>query len=288
MIFALVFIFFVYCIIYLVNYFMDIGISTACYFARTVVEDAVSAIAATGCKKTELFLNTASEYTDAFADLLATRAAAGGLQVYSVHPQGSQFESQLFSIYGRQREDSLRTFEQVLRVAKRLGAEVYVFHGPAAMRSIGRTISREWLGSITRDLCAMAKSYGVKLAWENVSWCLFSEPGFAATILDAAKTDDLYFTFDVKQAARSGYDPFMFLETIGTKLADVHLCDYSCENGVVRPQMPCKGCFSFEALGNKLREMNYQGPAFLEVYSDTYQDMKELEASYRALKKAMA
>ncbi len=263
---------------------MELGISTASLFARFPLEDSFSQIKACGASVCEVFLNTFSEYEPAFISLVDRRIKESGLTPYSVHPMGVQFEAQLFSIHPRQRQDAWALYEKVLQGAKTLGAKYYVFHGSALLRGAARNLELTRIGPITRDLCALAHSYGVTLTWENVSWCLFSEPAFAARILDAAKTDWLYFTLDVKQAARSGQEWPGYLAAIGDKLANVHLCDYRIEKDRAVPLLPFEGNCNFAALKRALDDMGYTGPAFVEVYSDLYGDMDAFTNSYRRLK----
>lgn len=76
---------------------MEIGISTASYFNKLQIEDAVLDIGAHGVRLCELFLNTFSEYEPEFVDLLAERLERANVQVFSVHPMSMQYEPQLFS-----------------------------------------------------------------------------------------------------------------------------------------------------------------------------------------------
>lgn len=267
---------------------MRVGISTASMFGRSQVEDSIAEIALCGADLCEVFLNTFSEYTPEFIDLICERLKTAGISAYSVHPMGTQFEPQLFSTHQRQREDALKMFECILRAAKKMGARCYTMHGPANMGGrILKHVRYNFIGPITRDLCAMAKDYGVQIAWENVSWCLFCEPEFGLRIRDAAKTDDLHFTLDIKQAVRSGYTPEAFMDVVGDKLLNLHLCDYALDGENVRLAMPGKGAFDFADLTQKLRTYNYKGPAFVEVYSMLYETLGELEESFNYLKNAM-
>lgn len=255
---------------------MEIGISTAAFFRRAATEDALPLIASQGAAICEVFLESFSEYTPSFASVLQTRAADSGLRVISVHPMSPQFEPQLFSLSVRQREDSWALFENVLRTGRTLGARYYVMHGPATMRGALKNAEVERIGPIIADLAHMASSYGIRLAWENVSWCLFDSPSFPSSIEPYVKDCDLGYTFDVKQAARSGFDPFDILHAMGDRLCHVHVCDYVLHNGKITTAMPGQGSFDFRRLGQELRAMNYQGSVMLEPYSDLYGDVNEL------------
>lgn len=261
---------------------LQIGFSTASFFAKSYPEDALTAICDMGAKQCEVFLNTFSEYEDNYITLLSGRAKELGLNVYSIHPMGTQFEPQLFSPYSRQRDDAWALYESVLAAAKRLNAGVYVMHGPVYMKNGMKNLELTRIGPIIRDLSALAKSYKVRLAWENVSWCLFSTPEFAPRVLDAAKTDDLWFTLDIKQAVRSGFDPSLYFKAVGTKLANVHLCGYHVEaDGGLTLCLPSNGQEDIAQIKQACKNAGYTGPAFIEVYSDLYADPAELERCFK-------
>lgn len=260
---------------------MQLGISTASYFNRMPIEDVVSDIGAHGVPLAELFLNTFSEYEPAFVELLAARAEAAGVRIHSVHPMSTQFEPQLFSIHPRQRADALRIYERVLAAGKRLGASCYVMHGAATLSGAAKNLQTERIAPIFCELNDMAAQYGLTLALENVSWCVFGSPEFGAE-LRARTHDRLHFTLDVKQAVRSGRSVREYLDAVGERLVNVHLCDYvPAQNGGWYWRMPGQGVYDFAALARALSECAYSGPAFVEVYSDTYRALDELYAGYR-------
>ena len=261
---------------------MECGISTASLFLHCNVEDALLEIAKTGCKTTEVFLNTSSEYESEFVDLIAERVEQSGLKVHSLHAMSTQFEPQLFSLHARQRADAIKVFRQVLSAAKRLRAGIYVMHGPAHMSGMVKNVDMSRLGPIVRDLCDLASDYGVTLTWENVSWCLFCEPEFARRILDASKSDKLRFTLDIKQAARTGRSPFEYLNAMGDRIANVHICDYVQEERL-KLCMPGQGAFDFRRLKQELLNHGYAGPLLIEVYSDLFRNIDELADCYRCM-----
>ena len=255
------------------------GISTASLFSRLENEDAVAFIGQSGISHCEVFLETYREYEEDFAHIIRERVDAHQMQVVSVHAMSQQFEPQLFSLSQRQKDDAFCLYRQVLRAGQIMGASHYVLHGPALVmgNKVNARFAKHWACEAIR-LAQCAQDYGIRLCWENVSWCAFNVPDFADWILEADMHDHLRFTFDVKQAIRSGYDPFLYLEKMGNRLDNVHLCDYRLdEKGeFVGLAMPGKGDFDFERLGQCLKAMHYQGDCMLEVYSSLYDDIDEL------------
>jgi sugar phosphate isomerase/epimerase len=260
---------------------MEIGLSTASYFSKMQIEDAVLDIGAHGVSLCEVFLNSFSEYDPMFVELLAGRLSSAGLRVFSVHPMSTQFEPQLFSVHPRQRGDAWRIFEQVLADGKQIGASHYVMHGPARLFGGVKNIELSRIAPIFAELIALAAQYGIQLTLENVSWCLFNEPAFGPRLLDAMGGGPLCFTLDVKQAVRSGYDPLDYIRAVGSRIVNVHICDASPQaNGVAKYEMPGFGHYDFVTMFNELAACGYRGPAFIEVYSDMYHEIPELYESY--------
>lgn len=262
---------------------MEIGISSASFFAKCLPEDAPELIASLGAKSCELFLNTFSEYDESFFDLLRDRVERSGLKVHSLHPMGTQFEPQLFSMLERPRRDAFSLFMKILHGMEKLGAGCYVMHGPANLGGAVKNVNFSRIAPILKQYCDIAADFGVVIAFENVSWCLFNMPDFAPKLLDACDNDKLRFTLDIKQAARSGYEPGEFLRAMGNRLANVHLCDYSIENNKARTAMIGSGHFDFAGFFRELKRIGYDGSAFIEVYSDLYDDFSELTAALESL-----
>ena len=260
---------------------MEIGISTASYFSKLQIEDAVLDMGAHGVPVCEVFLNSFSEYDPAFVELLDERIRRSNLRVFSIHPMSMQFEPQLFSVHPRQRDDAWRIFEQVLTDGKRLGASHYVMHGPARLFGGVKNIGLTRIAPILVELSVLARQYGIQLTLENVSWCVFNEPEFGVRLLDAIGGDALRFTLDIKQAVRSGHDPMEYIRAVGSRIVNVHLCDATQqENDAARYAMPGAGNYDFVQMFNELASFGYQGPAFIEVYSDMYRQIPELYESY--------
>ena len=258
---------------------MNIGLSTASYFQKMQIEDAIPDIGAHGVRVCEVFLNTFSEYEPAFVELLAERLDAAHVRAFSVHPMSMQFEPQLFSIHPRQREDALHLFERVLAAGKRLGAVCYVMHGPARLFGGVKNIELARVAPILIDLAACAAKFGIQLTLENVSWCVFNEPEFGAR-LQALTHGEIKHTLDVKQAIRSGYDPMDYIRAVGEHIVNLHLCDATqLPAGGVRYVMPGFGEYDFVSMLNLLGEKGYTGPAFIEVYSDMYAEIPVLYES---------
>ena len=266
------------------------GISTASFFSRLDNENAVAYIGQSGFSCCEVFLETYREYEEAFAYIIKQKAEENQTQVVSVHAMSQQFEPQLFSTSQRQKEDAFQIYRNVLRAGQIMGATHYVLHGPALVmgNKVNEHFAQRW-GHDAVELAQCAQDYGLQLCWENVSWCAFNVPDFADWILENGSHDNLRFTFDIKQAIRSGVDPFLYLEKMRNRLGNVHLCDYQLDEAghIKNLALPGKGQFDFERLGRCLQAMHYEGYCMTEVYSSLYEDKNELLESARLTAKRM-
>lgn len=267
---------------------METGISTASIFNRAELYDQPALIKAMGCSLIEVFLNTFSEYEPGFIRGLKDRIEASGLRVYSVHPMSTQFEAQLFSIHKGQKQDALAVYRKVLAAAKTLGAAHYVMHGSPHLGGAAKNLQVERLAPVFEELIEEAQQQGIRLCLENVSWCFFNKPAFGEALKGLLKDSRLGFVLDIKQAARSGEDPFAFLQVMDTQLANVHICDYVPVQQGVCCKLVGEGSFPFDRLKGELKRIGYKGPAFLELYSDMYRDFAQLRESYQKLKQLLS
>lgn len=262
------------------------GMSTACFFPGVPTEKSIDVMARMSVKNIEVFFCCLSEYSKPFVKELKKRISDNGINVYSVHALSLQFEPQLFSPYERARLEAQDIFGRVIEAAAELGAQAYVFHGPAAVKR-ARSLALDYrrIAPIAGRLADTAKDSGIKLAWENVHWCWYAHPEFASRLLEMPGTENLYFTLDIKQAAQAGYDPSDYIEHTKDRLVNIHVCDYkiSEEKGVY-PVLPFQGCTDFCGLKASLESTAYNGGIILEVYSSNYSDYLELEENYNRVK----
>ncbi len=254
---------------------MRIGISTASFFKKKLTEDAFEVIHSLNIPCCEVFLASFSEYSKKFAELI--KARKGETDIVSVHTLNQQFEPELFNIMERARKDSEYVLAKVARAAKTFGARYYTFHGPAMLRRVQYDFDYERLGKRVEELCSFVrkKSDGtLTLCYENVHWCYFSRPEYITGI--KYYSPSIKTCLDVKQALQSGFSPEKYVETMGERLTNVHLCDYN--NG--KTALPGRGTYDFERLFGKLFETGYAGDALIEVYSGDYETFDDLARSY--------
>ncbi len=255
---------------------MKLGISTASFYDREHVEATFELFRSMGVDTAEVFLNTFSEYEKPFVDALKERK--GDIRVHSIHARGNNFEPELFSSYERLRNDSEQIFRKICYAGYTLGAKNLTFHGPFVKVGRDASINFSKFGERVNQLCDIAESYGLQLAYENVNWTYFSSPDFFKNLKEYCP--NVKATLDIKQAIYSEVDPYKYLDVMEDRLATVHICDMDSK---MNPVLPGRGKFNFEKF---FRELNSRIPeitVILEVYNNCYKDYAELKENYLML-----
>ena len=258
---------------------MKLGISTASLDGKLNTEDALRWIGDQGAQCAEVFLATFCEYDRAFAKELVRAKRATGISISSMHTLNTQYEGQLFSRHERQKRDAMNIFCSVLDIGAELGAKNYVLHGPAQIRYVNHNTYYQNFAAVTQELSRACRERGMRLTWENVHWTHYNHPDFISRLSEAAG-EPLYTTLDIKQAMQSGTDAFTYLEAMGERLVNVHVCDFDAE-GVL--YLPLKGEFDFRALFDRTRALPSVETAVIEVYDRSFSRLEELADSYKAL-----
>lgn len=254
---------------------MKLGLSTACFYGDIEVEDTITLYNDIGIKNAEVFLNCPSEYKSEFINELKKRK--GTLNIHSIHAHTSSFEPELFSPHERTRKDAEETFREICRAGFELGAKYYTFHGPFVKK--GREVDLDYgkFSARVNQLCEIASSYSMYIAYENVNWAFGSKPEFFTELLSYCP--DLKATLDIKQALINNIDPVRFIEAMGDRLVTVHLCDI--DKSFQSPMLPFKGRYNFERFFKELKRCTKSIPAmFIEVYRGNFEDVDELKDCY--------
>jgi len=237
---------------------LQLGISTAAFYGRWETEDAAAQIAKLPLDCAEVFLQSDSENTAEFAQLVKEKL--GGMPCTSVHPLGG-YENYMAGRPARQVRDAFAHFEQVLNAGQILGANTFVYHGRNTPLLSPLPWNLKWNREALEPMCALAEKYHMTIGWENVCWCQLTTPD---RVLEAKEAlPQVRFTLDIKQAMRAGCDPIAFVHAMGDRLCNVHVCDWT-EDG--RLCLPGEGCVDFDALMKALRSVGYTGPVTMEPY----------------------
>ncbi|MBE5799913.1 MAG: sugar phosphate isomerase/epimerase [Clostridiales bacterium] len=237
---------------------MQLGLSTAAFYGRWETEEAAAAIAKLPIDCAEVFLQSDSENTSAFASLV--KKNLGDVVCTSVHPLGG-YENYMAGRPARQVKDAFDHFEAVLDAGETLGAKTFVYHGRNTPLLSPLPWNLKWNIEAIVPMCELAEARGMVIGWENVCWCQLTEP---ERVLEAkAALPQVRFTLDIKQAMRAGRNPIEYVHAMGDQLCNVHVCDWTADGKLC---LPGEGVFDFGALMRALADVGYDGPVIMEPY----------------------
>lgn len=258
---------------------MNIGISTASFYP-TEIEQGIQNAADLGFRQIELFINAESEYVPPLRTELKKQLDALGLQTVSLHPYTSSIEGHLlFSDYARRTQDALDQYARYFEAAAVFGASYFTFHGELLRaRGLPPAQAEARRFETYRALCARAAQYGICFTQENVSWCKSSDLMFLKKLYD--NVPELRYTLDIKQAHRAGHTWEDYVDTVGDRIVNLHISDYTERTDYL---LPGQGTVDFSALFRRLEDRGYRGDALIEVYSSDYTELEQLTRSRQYL-----
>jgi len=249
---------------------MDIGLSSACFYPNLHTENSIQTMKELGYNHGEIFLNTWSEYEEKFLKVLLEKKALYEFNVNSVHAFSVSFEPYLFDKYDRRRKDMLRYFKKVCMAAKILGASCYTFHG---MRYTDfNELDTKFIIDIYNELSYIASDLGIKLAQENVSWCMSSNLDFLTLLSEKCKYP-IYYTLDLKQACKANIPIEKYIKVMGSNMVNLHINDRDDNSPCL---LPGKGNLNYNDIARNLKDVNYSGKGIIEVYSNNYSSYEQL------------
>lgn len=260
---------------------MEVGISSACFYPKTNLEDSIKLMNNLGFKKGELFFNCPSEFEDDFVNRLIYERDKYDFCVNSVHGFSSFFEPYLFDKYKRRRCDMLKYFKKMCIAGKRLGAKSYTFHG---MRKVDTNFfDINHVIDIYNELIYTACDIGIELSQENVSWCISSNIEFLKNLKEKIKYP-LKFTLDIKQGYKALVPIEKYISIMNKDIINVHINDRNCENVCLLPGM---GEVDYKKLNDILKKLQYKGIYNMEVYNYNYSSYDEIIKSREYLESTM-
>lgn len=250
---------------------MKIGVSTASLYPLHI-EDAFAKLAELGVRVVETFANSTREAYDPYIAQICGIRDKNDMSVVSFHPFSSPMESVfLFSTYDRRVEEMMTLYRDFFGSMNRLGASIFVLHG--AILSSKCTVEH-YLKQF-RMLAEAGREYGVTVAQENVSYCLSGNLEFLKT-MKRELGEYAKFVLDLKQARRSGADPFDYIDALGTSIVHCHLSDANADKDC----LPIgKGNFDFTLFTRRMLELGFDGAFIVELYRDNYGEFGELRQS---------
>lgn len=251
------------------------GVSTACLYPMPV-EEALYELALGGVAQTEIFLNTHSELRRSFIMNMAELLDRFGISCCSLHPFTCEMEPLLlFSQYKRRTDDALEYYRHYFSAMQALGSRVFVLHGNKVTGSHDIYFERFSM------LSELGKSFGITVAQENVSRCTSRSLDFLKEMKEALGST-AQFVIDIKQAVRSGENPFSLLEALGENTALVHMSDNGTYGDCLKVG---QGSFRIRDFLRILSEKSPDCTVVLELYRSAFTDVSDLLHNYHVLEK---
>lgn len=258
---------------------MAVGISTACFYPLET-EVSLARTGELGADCVEIFINSPHELDKAYIDRFAEIQKQYGLRVKSFHTYASFTESYYyFSSYERRFRESLEEFRRYFDGMHALGATLLVMHGAKIPGSIPDEQVFERFGVLQN----IAKAEGVTLCQENVVHYRSESPAYLEKMRDALG-DDFAMVLDIKQARRTGIDPYVFIEKFADSICHVHISDYTATHDCVVP-LAENAQFDFQHFFQTMREKGYAGDYIIELYENGYETPSQIADAQNALKK---
>ena len=249
---------------------MRIGLSSASFYPEVNTEDSIKLMVDIGFNAGEIFLNTPSEYEEDFIYRLREEKEKYNFNITSIHCCSSQYEPFLFDKYKRRREDMLIYYKKLCRAANILKADCYTFHG---MRmSNFNELDKKFITDVYNELSYISLDHGIKLAQENVSWCMSSNLDFLNFLNESCKYP-IYYTLDIKQAYKAFISPDKYIDVMGKNIVNFHVNDRDDKHLCL---LPGKGTVNYKNIISKLHSMEYDGMAIIEVYRENYTNYSEI------------
>lgn len=256
---------------------MNIGVSSSCLYPE-YTERAVAFLADRGVNLCEIFINSCSELEPKFIAELKSVSEHYQMKISAIHPMASFAEPyMLFSAYERRFDEGLELYKRYFEAAAELGAGFVIIHG---CNDKCELTVEQYCERFSR-LIELGNTVNVVPLQENVNKYSAADPKFIAKMKEYLG-NRIRFTFDVKQAIRSGFGIEPVLKAMGSSVAHVHISDHTPERDCL---LPGDGCYDFGGLFKRLEEIKYNGDCIIEVYSDAYFNRQQIIDSYLKIKR---
>lgn len=254
---------------------MKIGMSSSCFYPENI-EDGFKKVGELGTKTAELFVNSPCEMQSPIINELLAIQKNYGINIRTVHPFTSAFETFFFfSAYDRRRYDGIEFYKRYFEAANRFGAEAVVFHGGLSKSDT----DVEFYAQCYSLLHNAAREQGIFIAHENVVDHMCSSPEYMKNLADYIG-DDFRMVLDIKQCRRSGEDEYKFIKLLGDKIIQVHISDYDIGKDCLAPGI---GKYDFAKLFFELKNAGYDKTALIELYRHNFSEPEEIQTAMNYL-----
>ena len=250
---------------------LEFGISTACFYPDDLMQ-IIRNLCQYDIKCMEIFANTVSELSENTAKEIRHITQAGNIKITSVHPFTSGYEHNLlFSDYYKRFEDTVEFYKKYFHFAALLGATIVVMHGDKRFAESGGISDEEYFERYYK-LASTGRKIGVTVAQENVNLFRSQNPSFIRKMRETMGSE-VDFVFDIKQAVRSGNNPYEMCEAMGDRIVHLHINDNDATHDCL---LPSYGTMDYNRILRQMKEQNFNGRAVIEVYHSHFKSTVEV------------
>lgn len=239
---------------------MKVAISTENLNDCCETESALNSLCELGTDTAEVYLKTFYEYRPEFAKSIAPNIC--GVYVPFVRGFSLNFEGNMFSSSRRVRGDGLYWFDQILRSAKILRSDNYIFRGTCVDETNIDCISRAVRE--TYDFCA---SYGVNILLENSHYGIYSKPETFSKLRQ--RVHSLWGVLNMAESRTAGYPIGMYLAHMSGAIAAVRISDVDKSGKIC---LPGEGCLNFKDILHRLYDGGFEGSLIIDTVKGADKD----------------
>ena len=251
--------------------YMNVGVSSACFYPMDLLES-IKLLAENDIHTMEIFTNTLSELSNSFAKDVKKIFDPENIQITSIHPFTSGYEHiLLFSDYYKRFEDTIEFYKKYFNFAAHLGAKIFVFHGDSRFVNMGGIADEEYFLRYYK-LAQTARTMGVTIAQENVNMFRSQSPEFLKSMREYLG-DNVDFVLDIKQAVRSGNDPYEICKAMGSRIIHLHINDNDSHSDCL---LPGKGTMDYSKFFSLMCQQGFSGRAVIEVYRKNFESIEDI------------
>lgn len=238
----------------------------------------IEALAQRGFHQIEFF--GAPGYIDVWAPPAETMKVLGpalkATQCETIGVDISTHDYNLASLDSQVAALTLKAYERLMDLASELGIRNITVHGGRRIAFNAPPGTKQWdaLRSSFDRLAIAAERRSFDVLIENVAPSVINGAAAMERFVNDGAWPNLYFVYDIANAAAAGEDPVAGLAKVLPRVKAVHISD--TEHGAIG-----SGSIDFGAIHNVLTEANYKGHLVLEICTPNALD--DLSAGAAAL-----
>tara|TARA_A100001037_G_scaffold241017_1_gene221104 strand:- start:3770 stop:4621 length:852 start_codon:yes stop_codon:yes gene_type:complete len=248
----------------------EFSINTFSWIWTQTISDCLSHLADQGHRQFEAIMTPghvwAAELDTADRDAIGKLLSDRDLAFTSFNPGG--WDNNMVSPSREIRDHTYRYLSSIVELAGQWGVPGVVISPGLARPLLAAPRERmmDWLKESLDRLVPEAQRAGTELLFENIPYTWLPKAKDLMAVLDDLDYGDgLALIYDVANGVFAKDDPVADIELVKSRMNLVHISDTTTVE--FRHDPIGRGDVPFEAVGNALRQVGYDGPVVLEIIS---------------------